>query len=57
MFDWKTLDGRRSTDPMYGRCKSLDGKEYAQVFTNNNDFANIYPLVRKLNSVQALRGF
>jgi len=39
MFERKTLRGQWSTDTMDGRCKSLDGNRYAQVFANKSYFS------------------
>ena len=57
MFDHKTLAGRWSTDTMDGRIKSLDGNKYAQVFSNDQYFAKIYPMDSKAKAGQALREF
>ena len=57
VFTRKTLAGVWSTDTMDGRCVSLDGNRYAQVFTNKNYFARIYPLDTKGKAGDALRLF
>ena len=57
MFERKTLRGQWSTDTMDGRCKSLDGNRYAQVFTNKSYFSRIYPMDSKKKTRDALRLF
>ena len=57
MFSRTTLLGDWSTDTMDGRCKSLDGNKYAQVFANKGYFSRIYPMDRKGNAGNALRLF
>ena len=57
MFKRKTLDGKWATDTMDGRCKSLDGNRYAQVFTNDKFFSKIYPMDSKSKAGDALRVF
>ena len=57
VFHRKTLAGVWSTDTMDGRSVSLDGNKYAQVFTNKNYFARIYPMDSKGKAGDALRLF
>ena len=57
MFKRKTLDGKWATDTMDGRCKSLDGNRYTQVFTNDKYFSKIYPMDSKGKAGDALRIF
>jgi len=57
MFERKTLRGQWSTDTMDGRCKSLDGNKYAQVFANKSYFSRIYPMDSKGKAGDALRLF
>ena len=57
MFQRKTLLGEWSTDTMDGRCKSLDGNKYAQVFANKSYFSRIYPMDSKGKAGDALRLF
>ena len=54
MFTRKTLSGIWSTDTMDGRCKSLDGNRYAQVFANKSYFSRIYPMDSKKKAGDAL---
>ena len=56
-FSRKTLRGKWSTDTLDGRCKSLEGNRYAQVFANKGYFSKIYPMDRKKQAGQALREF
>ena len=57
MFERKTLRGQWSTDTMDGRCKSLEGNRYAQVFANKSYFSRIYPMDSKKKAGDALRLF
>ena len=57
MFDRKTLAGKWSTDTLDGRIKSLDGNRYAQVISNENYFARVYPMDTKKKAGQALKEF
>ena len=57
MFERKTLRGQWSTDTMDGRCKSLDGNRYAQVFANKSYFSRIYPMDSKRKAGDSLRLF
>ena len=57
MFTNKTLRGKWSTDTLDGRTKSLDGKKYAQVFSNKQYFAKIYPMDSKGKAGDALQVF
>jgi hypothetical protein len=57
VFTRKTLAGDWSTDTMDGRCKSLEGNRYAQVFANKAYFSRIYPMDSKSKAGDALRLF
>ena len=57
MFHRKTLNGQWSTDTMDGRCISLDGNKYAQVFANERYFSKIYPMDSKKKAGEALKVF
>ena len=57
MFCRKTFDGEWSTDTMDGRCLSLDGNRYAQVFANKGYFSKIYPMDSKSKAGDVLRVF
>jgi hypothetical protein len=57
VFTRKTLAGDWSTDTMDGRCKSLEGNKYAQVFANKGYFSRIYPMDSKKKAGDALRLF
>ena len=57
MFDRKTLSGEWATDTFDGRCKSLDGNRYAQVFANSKYFSRIYPMDSKSKAGDALKTF
>ena len=56
-FQTKRLDGKWATDTMDGRVKSLDGNRYAQVFSNQNFFAKIYPMEKKSEAGEQLKQF
>ena len=57
MFHRKTLSGTWETDTIDGRARSLDGNQYAQVFTNRGYFAKLYPMESKSSSGDALKIF
>ena len=57
IFDKRVLPGKWFTDTMDGRCKSLDGNRYAQVFTNKQGFVEAYPMEKKSQAGQSLRTF
>ena len=57
MFYNKTLTGEWATDTIDGRTKSLDGNRYAQIFTNKNYYAKLYPMDSKGKAGDALRIF
>jgi hypothetical protein len=57
MFQTKRLAGKRASDTMDGRVKSLDGNQYAQVFSNGGFFAEVYPMARKADAGLALKSF
>ena len=46
-----------ATDTTDGRVKYLDGKRYAQVFSNGTHFAEIHPTAKKADTGQALKKF
>ena len=46
----RTPQGQWSCDTMNGRCKSVDGNQYAQVFGNKSYFAKVYPMNYKQSS-------
>jgi hypothetical protein len=56
-FQTKRLNGMWASDTMDGRCKSLDGNRYAQVFSNGTFFAEIYPMATKKDAGLALKAF
>ena len=54
----KTLTGQWSTDTIDSNCgKSLDGNRYAQVFSNKNYYAKVYPIESKDKAGDALHQF
>jgi hypothetical protein len=57
MFQTKRLAGKWASDTMDGRVKSLDGNQYAQVFSNGGLFAEVYPMARKADTGLALKSF
>ena len=57
MYHRKTLSGKWSTDTMDGRCVSLDGNKYAQIFSNKNYFSKVYPMDAKRRAGDALKLF
>ena len=57
MFERKTLSGKWSTDTIDGKCKSLIGNRYDQVFANRGYFSKIYPIDKKGKAGQALKLF
>ena len=57
MFERKTLTGDWATDTIDGRCKTLDGNRYAQVFANKGYFAKLYPMDKKSEAGAALKIF
>ena len=57
VFTRKTLSGDWSTDTIDGRCKSLDGNKFAQVFANKQYFSRIYPMDSKSKAGDALKIF
>jgi hypothetical protein len=57
VFHKKLTRGMWASDTMDGRVKLLDGNHYAQVFSNSNFFANVYPMARKADAGMALREF
>ena len=57
VFEKPLLRGEFYTDTLDGRCKSLDGNRYAQVFANKNLFAVTYPMQTKSLAGEGLRQF
>ena len=57
MYSRKTLAGEWSTDTVDGKCKSLDGNRYGQVFANKQYFAKFYPMDSKSKAGEALKLF
>ncbi|KAI2511667.1 Reverse transcriptase (RNA-dependent DNA polymerase) [Fragilaria crotonensis] len=57
VFEKPLLRGDFYTDTMDGRCKSMNGNRYAQVFANKDFFAIAYPLTTKSAAGDALRQF
>jgi hypothetical protein len=57
MFQTKLLAGKWASDTMDGHVKSLDGNQYAQVFSNGGFFAEVYPMARKADAGLALKFF
>jgi hypothetical protein len=57
VFQKPLLRGDFYTDTMDGRCKSLNGNRYAQVFANKDFFATAFPLHAKSEAGDALRQF
>ena len=57
MFHRKTLSGIWATDTIDGHSRSLDGNQYAQVFTNRGYFAKLYPMASKSSAGDALKIF
>ena len=57
IFTRKTLSSDWSTNKIDGRCKSLEGNKYAQVFANKGYFFHIYPMNSKKKAGDALRLF
>ena len=55
LFTRKTLQGQWSCDTMNGRCKSMDDKQYDQVFVNKDYFANYYSMDYKSKAGDALK--
>jgi hypothetical protein len=57
VFEKPLLRGEFYTDTMDGRCKSINGNRYAQVFANKDFFATAFPLHSKSEAGDALRQF
>ena len=57
VFEKPLLRGEFYTDTMDGRCKSINGNRYAQVFANKDFFAAAFPLQSKSEAGDALRQF
>ena len=57
VFEHPLLRGQFYTDTLDGRCKSLDGNGYAQVFANKDLFAVVYPMQTKAMARDGLRQF
>ena len=57
VFERPLMRGQFYTDTMDGRCKSLDGNKFAQVFANKDFFAVAYPMASKSTAGEGLRQF
>ena len=57
IFENPLLRGQFYTDTLDGRCKSLDGNSYAQVFASKDLFAAVYPTASKSLAGESLRQF
>jgi hypothetical protein len=57
VFEKPLLHGDFYTDTLDGRCKSVQGNRYAQVFANKDLFAIAFPLASKSGAGDALRQF
>ena len=57
MFQTKILTGMWATYTMDRRLKSLDGNQYAQVFSNETCFSKLYPMAKKADAGQVLKIF
>ena len=57
VFEHPSLRGQFYTDTLDGRCKSLDGNRYAQLFANKDLFAVVYPMESKSLAGDGLRQF
>ncbi len=57
IFEKPLLRGEFYTDTLDGRCKSINGNRYAQVFANRDFFAIAFPLNSKSGAGDALRQF
>jgi hypothetical protein len=57
VFETPLLRGQFYCATMDGRCKSLDGNRYSQVFASKDFFAVVYPMETKSMAGDALRQF
>jgi Reverse transcriptase (RNA-dependent DNA polymerase) len=57
VFERPLLRGDYYTDTMDGRCKSLDGNKFAQIFASKDLFAVSYPMESKSHAGEGLRQF
>ena len=57
VFQTKRLAGMWATDTMDRRVNSLDGNQYAQVFSHGIYFSEIYPMAKKDDTVQEMKTF
>ena len=57
VFQTKSLTGMWAIDTMDGRIKYLDRNIYAQVFSNETYFAELYPMANKDDTGKALKTF
>ena len=57
MFERPRIRGTIYTDTMAGRCQSLDGNKYAQIFGNESFFTACYPMESKSQAGEALKQF
>lgn len=56
-YQKKRLNIHLYTDTYYGRCKSLQGNNCAQIFGAKNLFVQAYPMATKSDAGKALRSF
>ena len=57
MFQTTSIKGMWDIDTMDGQVKYLDRNRHAQLFSNGTYFAEIYPMDKKANAVQAHKTF
>jgi hypothetical protein len=57
VFERPLLRGQFSTDTVDGRCKSMDGNQYAQLFATKDLFVAVYPMESKSMAGEGLRQF
>ena len=57
IFERPLLRGQFYTDTVDGRCKSMDGNSYAQVFATKDLFVAAYPMESKSLAGEGLRQF
>ena len=57
VFERPLLRGQFSTDTVDGRCKTMDGNTYAQVFATKDLFVAVYPMETKSMAGEGLRQF
>ena len=57
VFERPLLRGQFSTDTVDGKCKSIDGNRYAQLFATKELFTAVYPMETKSMAGEGLRQF